>query len=106
MFYFREEWENLMANFRKDTLFKAKNILSTEVRSSGDVWKVFKLSYLKAGRDLLFRSPLPQLYILRHTMKIRGNNVFELPGLTERHRVNSVHLITELYVMCCTLTTP
>lgn len=32
MFYFREEWENLMANFRKNAFLKKhyKNILGSE----------------------------------------------------------------------------
>ena len=61
-------------------------------------------SPIEGSRTLLFESRersifqphMPQLCILRITMKIRWNNGFKLPALTRRHCVNLVHLISEL----------
>ena len=78
---------------------KKKNPRISWVEKLYMTWRLIESSrtlLFESRERSIFQPPMPQLCILRRIMKIRWNNGFTLPGLTRRHCVNLVHLISEL----------
>lgn len=69
MFYFREEWENLMANFRKNVFFKKhyKNILGSEAICALETYGRLQNTPIGKQREFYFSDPrAPSLYAKKH----------------------------------------